>query len=264
MASTDPFSDAAFTARLAKLLPLLGSEQPGEADAARRKILEHLRANRLSLLDVAQRLGTPRPGAPPRGGFFDGARELSLERQLAIARAAKEEAAREAAAAQARVHELQVQIQRGTFDTATALRMTERARRLAAIGWVVGVVGLAASAAAWGPRAADWLAAREAASEAAREAQWAADPPQGRVGAMPGGGMADPVGRLKPGERPGESAVQDLPVRMSPSAEANVRTFVNRGEKLAIVQEAMVGGRAWLLVRTASGNGWVLGSDVLH
>ena len=72
MSDTDPFSDAAFTGRLQKLVSLLGSEQPGEAEAARRKIGEHLAHHRLSFTDLSQHV---QASAPARGpSFSQGAR----------------------------------------------------------------------------------------------------------------------------------------------------------------------------------------------
>jgi hypothetical protein len=249
VSETDPFSDAAFTSRLNKLLPMLGSAQPAEADTARRKLMEHLSQHRLSFTDLAQRLRH----SGERPSFVQGGREMSLERQLAIARTAKQEAAAEAIAAAARAHALEVSLQQATFEIARVLGTLARARFWAAAGWTVAAICLCLAVAPklW-PLAltvrqhrAQQIAANDAALQPA-------DP------------FADVSLRVAPGEQPGTAAVQDLPILVMPNDDANVRAFLNRGERLVIQQQVRAGAKTWFLVRSATGTGWVRAGDVIH
>jgi hypothetical protein len=253
VSETDPFSDAAFTSRLNKLLPMLGSAQAAEADTARRKLMEHLGQHRLSFTDLAQRL---RNGAE-RPSFFQGgmagSREMSLERQLAIARNAKQEAAAEAIAATNRAHALEVSLQQATFETARVLSTLARARFWAAAGWTVAAICLCLVAA---PRL--WPLAITARQH--RALQIAAND----AAMQPADPFADVSLRVGPGEQPGSAAVQDLPILVMPNDDANVRAFLNRGERLVIQQQVRAGAKTWFLVRSATGTGWVRAGDVIH
>ncbi len=249
VSETDPFSDAAFITRLNKLLSMLGSAQPEEADTARRKLIEYLGQYRLSFTDLGQRLRDK----ADRPSFTQGAREMSLERQLAIARTAKQEAAAEALAAAARVHSLEVELQRSTFEIGRLLGMQSRARAWMVLGWVVAA---AAVLLAILPRVLP--APRQ---EAAAQSSSPAD--GGQVTLQPN----DPFGannplHLRPGEVAGTAAVQDLAIRLSPNDDANVRAFLNRGERVVVQQAVHVGPQTWLLIRTATGIGWVRAGDV--
>jgi hypothetical protein len=250
LSETDPFSDAAFVGRLQKLLPMLGSQQPGEADAARRKLIDHLGQHRLTLLDVAGRLrdNTARP-AMPQASFSQGAREMSLERQLAIARQAKEEASQEALIAGMRIRALESELQQTTFALAGALQSQVRARVAALAGWgVAGVILLLLLA----PRLLHLDAT-------------------GRAGQVAAGGgpprEVDESGalmRMLPGQERGTAAVQDLAIRLAPNDQATIRAFLNRGELMAIDQRIHVGAQTWLLVHTATVKGWTRSGDVLQ
>ncbi len=259
VSETDPFSDAAFTGRLHKLLPMLGSEQAAEADTARRKLVEHLHHYRLSLTDLANRLrdGADRASFFPAGfqGTLQGNREMSLERQLAIARAAKQEAAAEAIAASARAHSLEVSLQQSTFETARILGSLARARGWAAAGWAAAALSLTLAIVPrlWpAPQQEAHRTATPAAESAALQAQ-----------------SADPFGidstlHPGPGELAGTAAVQDLPIRLSPNDDANVRAFLNRGERVVIQRRAREGTQTWFEIRSATGVGWVRAGDVMH
>ena len=247
VSETDPFSDAAFTSRLNKLLPMLGSAQAAEADTARRKLLEHLGQHRLSFTDLAHRLRD----TGERPSFLQGGREMSLERQLAIARSAKQEAAAEAIAASARAHALEINLQQATFEIGGILGSLARARTWAAAGWTVAALSLALAVL---PRL--WpapIAARHAA-EAANAAALQPEDPFAADGGL----------RVGPGESAGTAAVQDLPIRLMPNDDANVRAFLNRGERVIIQQRIREGQQTWLLVRSATGTGWARAGDVLH
>jgi hypothetical protein len=247
VSETDPFSDAGFTSRLQKLLSMLGSEQPGEADAARRKIGEHLAHHRLSFTDLAQHMQVSPRGA---ASFTQGAREISLERQLAIARAAKEEAAHEAEAALHRVRVLELELQQATFEIGHTLNSQSRVRAAAAVACVVAATCVVVVVL---PRAP------------------APGTPEGVSAHQPGVAMppaesavADPTAHVGPGEQVGHAAVQDLAIRLNPNDEATIRAFLNYGEKIVIQAKVRTGLQTWLLVRSATGTGWVRSGDVLR
>ncbi len=245
MSETDPFTEPAFTGRLQKLVPMLGSEQPGEADAARRKIIEHLAHHRLSFTDLANHLrdAAPRPLAP---SFTQQAREASLERQLAIARQAKEEAAQEAEAAVNRVRVLEIQLQQVTFEIGRTLNSQARVRLAAAIACIVAAACL--------------LVVVLPHSPAPRTPLVIVTHPQ----TVNGPGGEDPSMAMHPGEILGRAAVQDLAIRLAPNQDAATRAFLNYGEAVVIQSQIRVGQQTWLLIRSITGNGWVRSGDVLR
>jgi hypothetical protein len=245
VSETDPFTDAVFTGRLQKLLPMLGSEQPGEADAARRKIGEHLAHYRLSFTDLAQHL---RDGARKPTSFVQSARELSLERQLAIARAAKEEAAHEAEAALHRIRVLEIELQQATFEIGRTLNSQARIRAAAAVACIVAAGCLIFVILPHGP-----APGTQAAVPRADVVTMAPTDPQN-----------DPAAHLAPGERLGHAAVQDLAIRNNPNDQATIRAFLNYGDKVVIQQQAHLGPQTWLMIRSATGSGWVRSGDVLR
>jgi hypothetical protein len=244
VSETDPFLDAAFTGRLQKLVPMLGSEQPGEADAARRKIVEHLAHYRLSFTDLAQHLRDAAPRPPPPS-FTQQAREASLERQLAIARQAKEEAAREAEAAIHRVRSLEIELQQVTFEIGRTLNSQARVRLAAALACIVAATCLLIVVL---PRA-----------------------PVSRLPVVNvtrtqtvNGPSGDEVMSMREGEIVGHAAVQDLAIRLAPNNDATPRAFLNLGEPVVIQSQIHVGQQTWLLIRSITGNGWVRSGDVLR
>lgn len=249
MSETDPFSDAAFISRLNKLLSMLGSAQPEEADTARRKLIEYLAQYRLSFTDLAQRLRD----TSERPSFTRGAKEMSLERQLAIARSAKQEAAAEAQAAAARVYSLEVELQRSAFEIGRLLGNQARTRAWMIVAWTAAAAGLLI---AFVPRVLPHTpgsgpARTVASAETARVTMTPGDPFAGN----------NPL-RLGPGEVAGIAAVQDLAIRLTPNDDANVRAFLNRGERVVIHEQVRVGTQTWFMIRTATGIGWVRAGDV--
>jgi len=254
VSEADPFSDAAFTSRLNKLLPMLGSDQAAEADTARLKLLEHLGHHRLSFTDLAYRLRD----SGERPTFPQGGRDMSLERQLAIARSAKQEAAAEAIAAGARAHALEISLQQTTFEIEGILGSLARARGWAAVGWMVAALSLAVAVLPrlWPAPTAAHHAAQVAARHAAEAANAAALQPEDPF-------AADGVLHVGPGESAGTAAVQDLPIRLMPNDDANVRAFLNRGERVVIEQRVIEGQQTWLLLRSTTGTGWAHFGDVL-
>ncbi len=252
MKLAEPFDDAAFVSRLQKLVSMLGSEQPGEAEAARRKLLDHLGTHRLSLTDIAMRLRDS-AGKPAGGGasFTQGAREMSLERQLRIARTAKQEMETDLRRLEHQRSELQQALQQAAFDVGRALRGQARARLLAALGWL--------SAAVAGVMVLLLIPHLQAGSPAHRRPA----PEAIAMGRVDGPQNADIMMRLAPGERYGTVLVQDLVVRLNPNDDAGVRAFLNRGMRVVIEQQVLVGLQSWLLIRSVTGSGWVKGGAIL-
>ncbi len=247
MADPDPFNDPIFVTRLQKLMALLASEQPGEAEAARRKLLEHLTHHRLTLNDVVQRL--PHVTAAPRASFMQGAIDMSLERQLQIARVARQEAEGDVQRATVRLAEMQKALYAATFDAERALNAQGRTRVIAAIGWILAATVSAAFIAA---RLHEQGMAQGAAEALAGNRVLQVDP---------SAGAGNPL-RMQPGERLGTVLVQDLAVRLSPSEDASIRAFLNRGMRVVVEQQVRVGPQAWLLIRSQTGSGWVPGGGV--
>jgi hypothetical protein len=249
----EPFDDSAFVSRLQKLVSMLGSEQPGEAEAARRKLLDHLGSHRLSLTDIAMRLrDSAGKGTANTASFTQGAREMSLERQLSIARAAKQEMEADLRRSEYQCSELQQALQQAAFDVGRALRGQARARLLAALGWLAAAVGgvMVLLVAAHVP--AKWLGRQLVTSRVVA------------VGHPVAPEETDIVMRLAPGEHYGTVLVQDLAVRLNPNDDAGIRAFLNRGMRVVIEQQVRVGLQSWLLIRSVTGSGWVRGGDVLH
>lgn len=219
---------------------MLGSEQLGEADVARRKLLDHLGHHRLSLTELGTRLRQRSRPAPPGGGA------MGLERQLYVARVARQEAEGEVQRARTRLAELNRSVQEAVIDAERALRGQSRARLLACAGWLLAVV------------AGSYLLGQHI-----REGRTADIAGSAAMLAPPGvnGGEAMRAG---PGERYGTVLVQDLAVRLSPNEDASVRAFLNRGMRVVIEQQQRAGPQTWLLIRSVTGSGWVRGGDVLH
>jgi hypothetical protein len=249
----EPFDDSAFVSRLQKLVSMLGSEQPGEAEAARRKLVDHLSSHRLSLTDIAMRLrDSAGKGVSNGASFTQGAREMSLERQLSIARAAKLDIEADLRRSEYQRSELQQAMQQAAFDVGRALRGQARARLLAALGWlsaaIAGVLVLLVTAKA----PAGWVAHTQVVPRPAAV---------GRTDVAEG---TELIMRLAPGEHYGTVLVQDLAVRLNPNDDAGIRAFLNRGMHVVIEQQVRVGPQIWLLIRSVTGSGWVRGGDVLH
>lgn len=260
----DPFADPAFTTRVQKLLAMLASEQPGEADAARRKLMEHLASHRLSLTDLAQRFGaggsrngsgqgSSASGASFTNGasFTGGAREISLERQLGIAREARQEAEREVAQLRMLLDDMQQSLQRATNDIGTALHSRGQMRQRASIAWGVAAICLVVAA---GPRLAAQLRGQHGQDISTGPVLLRAPKTQDNTAIL----------RTRPGERFGTVLVQDAAVRLTPFDNAGVRSFLNLGMRVVVEEEVRVGVQSWLRIRSVSGSGWVRASDILH
>ena len=247
-----PFEDAAFVSRLQKLLSLLASEQPGEADVARRKLLEHLGHHRLSLTDVGVRLRQP-PAAVPRLSSSFGGAEMGMERQLYLARVARQEADGEVQRARLRVAELSRSLQEANIDAARAMQSQARARVLALFGWALALLS-------GGYLLSQFLHPFTMPETAARNASATTQAMLRPVDPDAGGQTLRPA----VGERFGTVLVQDLPVRLTASEDGGVRAFLNRGMRVIIERQVRASDQTWLLIRSVTGTGWVRGGDVLH
>ncbi len=247
----DPFADPAFTTRVQKLLAMLASEQPGEADTARRKLMEHLASHRLSLTDLSQRVNAGTARAAPGPSFTGGAREISLERQLSIAREARQEAEREVAQLRMLLDDMQQSLQRATKDIGTALQSRGRMRQRASIAWAVAAICLLLAA---GPRLLAQL--RGQPGHEISTGPVVLSTPEAQDSAA--------ILRTRPGERFGTVLVQDAAVRLTPFDNAGVRSFLNLGMRVVVEEQVRVGVQSWLRIRSVSGSGWVRASDILH
>lgn len=248
MSETDPFSDAAFITRLNKLLSMLGSAQAEEADTARRKLIEYLAQYRLSFTDLALRLRD----TGDRPSFTQGAREMSLERQLSIARTAKQEAVADANAAIARLHGMQVELQQQTFEIGRLLRGQARARAWTVAAWALATAAVLLAVLPRMLPATPHAIALAPSEPTHQQMSLQAPDPYATTGPL----------HVGAGEIPGTAAVQDLAIRLSPNDDANVRAFLNRGERLVVQQAVRIGPQTWLLIRTTTGTGWVRAGDV--
>jgi hypothetical protein len=262
VSETDPFSDSAFAGRLQKLLPMLGSEQPGEADAARRKLIEHLGQHRLSLVDLAARLREQ-----PRSGFLQGAHEMQLERQLAVAREARQDAANEALTANMRMRAMEAELRQSNMELTRLVVSQARVRIWASLATVVcGGLILVASV----PFLTGTLPAHRArATEPSFQTGDLRGPVDRAMTSPPSSqqsldAVANGALRVGAAEVAGSAAVQDLPVRLSPNDQATIRAFLNRGEPVAIQTSQRIGNQTWLLIRTSTVAGWARSGDVLR
>ncbi len=243
-----PFEDTAFVSRLQKLLSMLGSEQPGEADVARRKLVEHLGNHRLSLTELGARLRAP-PAAAPRPSF--GGAEMGLDRQLYLARVARQEAEADTQRARQRITELSRSLQEAQVDFTRALQGQARTRLLALAGWLLAA----------GAGLLLWNHQTHAVTQASSAI---VDRPASQAVARPADPEDGQALHAAEDERPGTVLVQDLPVRLSPNDNGEVRAFLNRGTHVLIGRQTRVGVQTWLLIRTVTGSGWVRSGDVLH
>jgi hypothetical protein len=247
VADHDPFQDAAFVARLSKLLALLASEQPGEAEAARRKLIEHLSQSRLSLSDLANHMAGVAPAPPP--GTAPSTREILLERELRAARASHAETQSALRLAQQRAHDAELIVERMAADAERQGSGRWRLQAAAVAVSLAGMIGITVLAVRLLPPVF----------------RHPATPTQSYV--SPTLQPNDPVAeaqRHPQGRRFGTVLVSDMPVRFDPSDDAGVRAFLNEGTRVLIEREMRLGARDWLFIRSGSGEGWVRASDILH
>ncbi len=237
----DAFRDPAFVSRLGKLLPMLGSSQAGEAEAARTKLLEHLSHHRLSLNDLAERLG----GAPaPRGYRRRDAEDvprLDLQQALEAARLAEN-----------RAHTLvrQNAVLRRQLDQVELARQKLTARRN--YGLIVGISGyvflglgaLIVYGGVFQPPAQQPLAA--------------ANPPVTIQSTFPRPSLA-PDGDAG---RTATVLADGQPVRADPVPGSPVRTYLPRGTSVQELYRVTRNGLEWSQVRSDAGVGFIPSTSI--
>ncbi len=248
MMQPDPFTDAAFLDRLGKLLPMLGSNQGGEADAARRKLLDHLGQHRLSLTDVALRLRgapPPRPPPPPPAG-----RETELLRELELvrhARAAAEQMARSAlqqnTALQHRASVAEAEVQ--------ALVVRRNGTRIIAFASTLLALALALVVVVQNLPGGVMLAAPLPSSGAATMQPSRPPATSAPTGLTMGGAPMNPAEHL------GYVLSNDIAVRADAVPDSAIRGFLPRGTEVIVMRALSAGGLDWLLVRSSLGIGFV-------
>lgn len=244
MPEQDPFSNAAFLDRLAKLLPLLASAQAGEADSARRRLIEHLAHHRLSLTDLANQLQTlsRRNNAGPD----------SLRRDLQGVRQAwhmAEERARYA------TEQSMVLSQRANQAEAYVQQLlVERSRvRIVAAGSIVTALS------ALGMLAFMLWSSPFAGPESRQSAAVVSGPLTARYGdadAVPAPPDADMLARTA------VVAVADAAVRGGTSPAAPVRFHLPRNAAVAIVGYVLQPGGSLALIRTPAGLGFLPAAEL--
>lgn len=127
-AARDPFADAEFRDRTAKLIAILSTDRDAEAEVARRKLRAHLATHGLSFTDLANRLAVP-----PRSGALQSARRIEdLEQAL-------DRANRMASDAADQVRRIRQSARMATEDA----RMAERTTRV--LGLIAGGMAVAAA-----------------------------------------------------------------------------------------------------------------------
>ena len=244
---SDPFTDPGFLERFGKLLPMLASNQGGEADAARRKLLEHLATHRLSLTDVALRLrGAAPPPKPPPPRF---AREADLLHELELvrhARAAAEQMARSAlqqnSVLQHRASVAEAEVQ-ALVVRRSGTRIIAFAATLVALVLAIVVVAqnLPAGAPPQLPSAPD-------------QTPSAATMQPSRPPATPPKGTGTP---MVAGERLGYVLSNDIAVRADAAPDSAIRGFLPRGTEVIVMRGVSSTGLEWFLVRSSLGVGYV-------
>jgi DNA-binding transcriptional MerR regulator len=241
----DPLNDPIFATRLSKLLPMLGSSQSAEADTARRKLIEHLNSQGLTLNDLASRLQrqVAVSAAPANPRVSDS------ERRVAQLRAILAETTNELTQQRNTVLEQQRAVDRLALLASKLKRARDRAVTVAV------AAGLAICA------AGAFLVSRDIFQH---DASLAVNPGQAAL-FMETGDEAAAHALLPPGpgEIRGNAAVQDLALHYEPREDSGVRAYLTMGAALIIMREATLGDRHWLLVRSASGMGWARSGDVL-
>ncbi len=253
------FGDPEFRQRLAKLLAMLSTENPAEAEAARLKLREHLAARRLSMIDLAQYL-TAAPDEPDD----DLARETE---RLRAANQALERAVRRSRA------EALAALQRATLaerELGRRRRGPMPSRNVAA-GWVA-VAALAVLAA--GAGAAGWTWFHGPAPHPAVLAT-ARPPPERFASALPALPAPAPPTPARSPDRPvfswqpepapsaGPAAhaafvsIDGAPLRARASPDATLQAVLPRGLPVVVLRTERRFGQDWSLVQTPKGQGYV-------
>lgn len=257
------FGDPEFRQRLAKLLAMLSSENPAEAEAARHKLREHLAARHLSMVDLAQHLMAA-PGEP------DGAALAREAERLRAANQALERAVRRSRA------EALAALQRATLaERELGRRWSRMSGRNVAAGWVaaiaLAVLAAGAGAAGWtwlhgpGPQA-PVLRASLPAPERLASARPAPRPPP--IPAAPAADrpvfswQPEPTPSAAPAARPAFVRIDRTALRERASAGATLRAVLPRGLPVVVLRTERRFGQDWSLVQTPRGQGYVAAAAI--
>lgn len=222
-------------ARLGKLLPMLGSSQPGEADAARNKLLEHLGHHRLSMNDLAERLGAS-GGSAARPSVFGDPRP-DLQQALEATRLAENRAY--TLVRQNAVLRRQLDQTEGARQKLATRRNTTAA--IAASGYGLLLLGAVVVHEGWLPTAE---VVRQVRSDGPVTVQYSFPVPK-----------LD--GDSQSGERTATVLVQDQPVHAEPNAASSIRTYLPRGTSVVVTHMLMSGGLEWSQVHSDAGSGYI-------
>ncbi len=272
------FGDPEFRRRLAKLLAMLSTENSAEAEAARHKLLEHLAARRLSMIDLAQHL-TAAPAEPDRPPPTRETERLRAANQ-ALERAVRRSRAEALAA-----------LQRATLaERELGRRRSRRVGRNAAAGWVA-VIALAALGAGAGAVGWTWLhgpgfqnagfqsaglhapvlhppVSRAAlpAPERLASARPAPPPPLTPAPRAPDRPVFSWQPEATPSAAPAARAafvrIDQTALREGASPDATLRAVLPRGLPVVVLRTERRAGQDWSLVQTPRGEGYVAAAAI--
>jgi hypothetical protein len=282
------FGDPEFRRRLAKLLAMLSTENPAEAEAARHKLLEHLAARHLSMIDLAQHL-TAAPAEPDRPPPTRETERLRAANQ-ALERAVRRSRAEALAA-----------LQRATLaERELGRRRSRRVGRNAAAGWVA-VIALAALAAGAGAVGWTWLHApgfqgagfqglgfqgagfqgaglhapvlhppvsRAAPPAPERLASARPAPPRSLAPAPPApdrpvfSWQPEATPSAAPAARAAFVRIDQTALREGASPDATLRAVLPRGLPVVVLRTERRAGQDWSLVQTPRGEGYVAAAAI--
>ena len=259
------FGDPEFRQRLAKLLAMLSTENPAEAEAARLKLREHLAARRLSMFDLAQYL-TAEPGES------DGAALARESERLRAANEALDRAARRSRA------EALAALQRATLaERELRRRRAQLPSRNALAGWVaaaaLAVLAAGAGAAGWtwfhGPAPHASVPGHGAACAGTPAS---ASPPLPAPAPTPAPAAPDrpvfswqpePAPSAAPAARAAFVGIDGTALRESASPDATLRAVLPRGQPVLVLRTERRFGQDWSLVQTPKGEGYVPAAAIM-
>ena len=231
MIADAPFTHEDFRDRLGKLLRLLSSDQEAEAEAARRKLLQHLQHHGVSVNELAAHLGAAQLGDAQEAAApaADTIRDMALRAQRAeIAHRAAEQM------------------------NERLLGALQRARRHLLTAWTVaGTLAVAMALAAVVVFGTQWLHRREAATSVQQIAPRVADAVS-RAN-QPSGALVSDPGLRQPGEWIGTLS-QPAELLDGADSAAQRRAMLEANARVLVLGS----GPVWLRVRTAHGDGYVL------
>ena len=226
MIADDPFTHEDFRDRLGKLLRLLSSDQEPEAEAARRKLLQHLAHHGVTLSDLTAHLGDVHDSVP--AAATDALRD-------AAGRAQRAELAHRAA------EDMNERL----------LSRLHRTRRQLLTAWttagMLAVAGALTGLVFFGDH---WLRSREAATSIQQIAPRVSD----AVASQPVRSSAPSGDTVRqPNEYVG-TVQQPAELLDDADTTAQRRAMLDAGARVLVMQS----GPVWLRVRTERGDGYVL------